>query len=265
MNAVVLRGFFSRRMRAVLTGIAIALGVALMAGHLHPHRHDRQLVRRDLRHRCARALGRRRAPPGARRNSAGPDGDDQRRDAGEGASRARRRGRRGRGVHDRLDVRRRQASEHPRAELRRLDAAGALRELLLDRRVAADGRGRRRDRPGDRPALLAEARPVAARRRRDRRRHLPDRRHRQVRGQRLVRRRRRRGADAAAGPARRGRARRLGRARCRRRPLGLRTRRSGRGSAPRCRGRSTCAPGSRRPPSRPRTSRTGSASCGRSC
>ncbi|MGH2851018.1 MAG: ABC transporter permease [Solirubrobacteraceae bacterium] len=32
MNAVVLRGFFSRRIRAILTGIAIALGVALMSG-----------------------------------------------------------------------------------------------------------------------------------------------------------------------------------------------------------------------------------------
>jgi putative ABC transport system permease protein len=32
MTAVVVRGFFSRRLRAVLTGIAIALGVALMSG-----------------------------------------------------------------------------------------------------------------------------------------------------------------------------------------------------------------------------------------
>ena len=32
MWRVVLRGFFSRKLRATLTGIAIALGVALMAG-----------------------------------------------------------------------------------------------------------------------------------------------------------------------------------------------------------------------------------------
>jgi putative ABC transport system permease protein len=32
MNAVVVRGFFARRLRAILTGIAIALGVALMSG-----------------------------------------------------------------------------------------------------------------------------------------------------------------------------------------------------------------------------------------
>ena len=32
MTAVVVRGFFSRRLRAVLTGIAVALGVALMSG-----------------------------------------------------------------------------------------------------------------------------------------------------------------------------------------------------------------------------------------
>ena len=32
MTSVVVRGFFSRRLRAILTGIAIALGVALMAG-----------------------------------------------------------------------------------------------------------------------------------------------------------------------------------------------------------------------------------------
>jgi putative ABC transport system permease protein len=32
MTAVVIRGFFSRKLRAVLTGIAVALGVALMAG-----------------------------------------------------------------------------------------------------------------------------------------------------------------------------------------------------------------------------------------
>jgi putative ABC transport system permease protein len=32
MTRVVVRGFFARRLRAVLTGIAIALGVALMSG-----------------------------------------------------------------------------------------------------------------------------------------------------------------------------------------------------------------------------------------
>ena len=32
MRAVVVRGFFSRKLRAVLTGIAVALGVALMSG-----------------------------------------------------------------------------------------------------------------------------------------------------------------------------------------------------------------------------------------
>ena len=32
MSRVVVRGFFSRKLRAVLTGIAVALGVALMSG-----------------------------------------------------------------------------------------------------------------------------------------------------------------------------------------------------------------------------------------
>ena len=32
MRAVIVRGFFSRKLRAVLTGIAVALGVALMSG-----------------------------------------------------------------------------------------------------------------------------------------------------------------------------------------------------------------------------------------
>ena len=51
MTAVTLRGLFARKARALLTGLAVLLGVAMIAGHLRLHGHDQQLVRQDLRER----------------------------------------------------------------------------------------------------------------------------------------------------------------------------------------------------------------------
>ena len=178
--------------------------------HLHPHRHDQPVVRGDLPDRPARARRRRRPPSGARRDRQRAERGDRRRDARARPRGAGRGGRLRRGVLLRDAVRRRgQAPEHPRAELRRLDPAGALRELLGGVGSVAARRGRRRDRRGDRPTLLAESRPGATRRGRDRGRPLPDLGRRSLRRLNVVRRRGRRAPHARAGAARQRRARRV--------------------------------------------------------
>ena len=48
MIGVALKGLLGRKLRATLTAFAIVLGVAMISGSLHPHRHARQELRRHL-------------------------------------------------------------------------------------------------------------------------------------------------------------------------------------------------------------------------
>ena len=49
MFKVTLKSLAAKKLRLVLTSIAVVLGVAFMAGHLRAHRHARQRLRRPLR------------------------------------------------------------------------------------------------------------------------------------------------------------------------------------------------------------------------
>ena len=65
---VALAGLFGRKLRTALTAIAIVLGVAMVTGHVHPHRLDQGRVRRDL-HRDLPAAPTRRSPASPRSTS----------------------------------------------------------------------------------------------------------------------------------------------------------------------------------------------------
>ena len=256
MWRVVVRGFFARRLRAILTGIAIALGVALMAGTyiltdtinssfanifnsaargrsvvVVPHQGLGSTANVQTATVSQAVLDRVKAVPGVAQA------------AGE--------------VFTAASL----FADGKRLNKRAPSFVGSTLPPRFENFSAVSGhlpnRARRgRDRPGDRPALLAEGRPDAARRRREHGGHLPHRRDRQVRGQRVLRRRRRGRADARPGTPRRRRAVVIRRGHRRGRAVDQRQGAAERGSARCCPTRSTCAPASRRPPSRPRTFRS---------
>ena len=94
MKVVVVRGFFSRKLRAVLTGIAVALGVALMSGtYILTDTIDHSFASIFTSGAAGRSVVV--VPHSARRERRGADGADPRRDAGQGPRRPRRSGRRG--------------------------------------------------------------------------------------------------------------------------------------------------------------------------
>ena len=204
MLRVGLRGVFARKLRAVLTALAVFLGVALMTGtyvltdtftnsfgQIFSESNQgvdvavvpREIV--DSRERRGPAA----APGSARRR--GAEGGRRRRGRGWHLRPGRRADRRGRRP-DRL---------HPGTRLRRLGAARAVRPVRVRRGPAADG-GRR---GGDRQALRRQRGPGRRRPREGQRRgggaRVRDRRRRDARRGRLVRRR-----DRGDPAARRGAA-----------------------------------------------------------
>ena len=240
--------------------------------HLHPHRHDQQLVRRDL---PDREQGQRRRRH-ARRRSLGSEARSQVSPITEAHARPRARGARAwprpparssrRATF--LDVHGKRLTTRRRAGVRRLGAAPQALRVLRRRSAGRFPRHRRRgrDRPGDGRPLGPEAGRADARRRLGARQALHDRRHREVRRRPVLRRRRRRDPDA------------------RRRPSGWWASRASydqidvaaqpgvtptAAARPHPRGAArapwTCAPARSRPPRRPRTSKATSASCAPSC
>ena len=205
MSRVVVRGFFSRRLRRRPDRHRDRARRRADVGHLHPHRHDQPVLRVDLHDGDARARRRRRPPPGARRDTppsqtatiAGVDARAGARGARAWpsprarSSRTRRCStRRGKRLNTRapsfvgLDAARR-ASRTSRPSAGALpDAAPARSRSTRRRRSATALRSARRCAS---PAP-APPRPTASR-------------DRQVRRQRVLRRRRRRAADARRRPS----------------------------------------------------------------
>ena len=212
MLALVLRGFVQRKLRVLLTGIAVALGVALMAGTYvltdtinHSFAGIFQTANRghDVVITPTQVLG---------RNSGSettPITD---------AMLAQVRATAGREPGRRLDLhaghvprREPQTAHHGRrARVRGLRGARALQLLPAGPRPLPLGPRRTRDRRSHRRTRETEGRPADARRGRLRARQaLHDRRHRQVRRRRILRRCGHRGPHAPRGPARGRRAGRL--------------------------------------------------------
>ena len=204
MRRLVLRGFLQRKLRVVLTAIAIALGVALMAGtYILTDTINQSFAgifktaakgdtRRRLADRDARARKERRRIA------------DHRGDAQAGARRAGRRRSRRRHLHA-GNVPRPQAQtpdQRRRARVHRRGAAQALRVVRADRGALSRRRRRSRDRRSDGLAPRPEGRPADDRRRRRACQALHDRRHPQVRRRAVLRRRGHRGAHAGRGAAR---------------------------------------------------------------
>ena len=90
MLALVLRGFLQRKLRVLLTGIAIALGVALMAGTYILTDTINHSFAGSLRHRLRKQGGRRHRPRKRSAQARLADLADQRSDARAGARGARR-------------------------------------------------------------------------------------------------------------------------------------------------------------------------------
>ena len=55
MVRMAVRGLFARKLRSALTGFAVVIGVAFVAGHVHLHGHDQRVVQGPVRARRRRA------------------------------------------------------------------------------------------------------------------------------------------------------------------------------------------------------------------
>ena len=161
MGALALRGLAARKLRTVAHRLRGGPRRRADLGHLHPHRHDQQVLRPDLRHRPPRASTSRVTP---KETSSGQDGGSAAATlpASRAGSRSRRVGGREAGRRRRLrrrgDLRQATASDVAaggRAGLRHRRRARAVRpvpttsraarpqapdEVALDKRTARQGR-----------------------------------------------------------------------------------------------------------------------------